>query len=93
MEKTVHLPHHKLSEHPERDKDAARAQPNPITDAEPPPTPSPAVCPVPEYFFKLMEPAQGSRITGFLGGNFIWMVINLQAMLKTKSKQTKGWHI
>lgn len=40
-------------------------------NTEPPPTPSPAVGPIPGHPFKLMGPASGPRIPGFLGGNFI----------------------
>lgn len=62
VEKTMHLPHHKLLEAPREEHRLIGAQPNSLANAEPPPTPSPAVSPVPRHSFKLMAPAQGPMI-------------------------------
>ena len=94
VEKTMHLPHHQLSEALWEGWGLAGAQPNPLANSKPPPTPSPAVGPVPGNSFKLMAPAQGPRTAGFLRSNFIWKAMNPQAMQgkkkNTKSKQTKS---
>lgn len=66
----------------------AGAQPNPPANSEPPLTPSAAVGAVPAHSFKLMVPAQDPRTVGFLRGNFIWKVMNPQAI--QRSKETKS---
>lgn len=73
------------------ERDRVGAQPNPVANTEPPPAPSPAVYPVPEHILKLMVPAQGTRTSGFLRGNFIWKIMNPQAMQRSKqaNKQTE----
>lgn len=87
VEKTRHLPHHRLPEAPREGHGLAGAQPNPPANSEPPLTRSPAVGAVPAHSFKLMVPAQDPRTVGVLRGNFTWKVMNPQAM--QRSKQTK----
>lgn len=85
----MHLPHHKCQEPPERDRDLLELSQIPSLTQSLPLTLSPAARSVPGHSFKLMVPAWGPKITDFLRGNFIWKVMNPQAMPKSK-QQTKS---
>lgn len=72
------------------------AQPNPTANSEPPPTPSPAVRPAPEHFFKLVVLAQGPRIwllerQFYLEGNEPPGNAKKQASKQTKSLRHLVW--
>lgn len=74
---------------PERDIDLLVLSQVPLLTQSPLPILSPAASPVPGHSFKLMVPAWGSKTTDFLRGNFIWKVMDPQAMPKSKQTNKK----